>query len=200
MGGSTETFRLSDTVQIYLDEIGALKKLPQNSRAASLAARCGYGSGVAFCGDIYVARFMGEENRNLSFTLDDMAPEAAWLKTACQENMAAQANDGRSGGMSAEDMATQGGEGDGYSWKQDGEEVEVTVKIPEGTRGKEIKVEFKPETVWVKIISKDFQILLPLFAKVSTDDCTWSVVDGGLVITMEKAQTGETWPALEAAM
>ena len=29
--------------------------------------------------------------------------------------------------MSAEELATQGGAGDGYTWKQDNEEVEVTV-------------------------------------------------------------------------
>lgn len=37
----TETFRLSDSVFMYLDEVGALKHLPINMRAAMLADQCG---------------------------------------------------------------------------------------------------------------------------------------------------------------
>ena len=40
-GGSTEAFPLSDSVRIYIDEVGALKRLPINMRAAMLAERCG---------------------------------------------------------------------------------------------------------------------------------------------------------------
>ena len=198
MGGEAEVFRLSDTVQMYLDEIGALKKLPPNKRAGNLAAQCGYGAGVSFHGDMYVGRYV--EHKNVSFTLDDMDPAAAWLKTAPEENLRHQANDGRVGGMSAEEIATKGGSGDGYTWKQDNEEVEVTVPVPEGTRGKEIKVAFKPSSVKVTVPSKDnFELSFDLFANVSTDDCTWSLSDGSLVITMEKASSDETWPALVKA-
>merc|ERR1711959_196578 len=196
MAGEAEVFRLSDTVQMYLDEIGSLKRLPHNQRAADLAARCGYGRGVAFCGDMYVGRFV--ENRNVDFSLDDMAASAAWVQTAAHENMAHQANDGRAGGMAAEDMATQGGEGDGYTWKQDGEEIEVTVPMPAGTRGKEINVSFKLESVTVSVLSKEY-LVLDLFTRVTVDGCTWTLSDGDLVLTMEKSASDETWPALVKA-
>ena len=60
-----------------------------------------------------------------------MEPGAAWLATAAQENMAAQAADGRAGGQYAEDMAHQGGVGEGYTWTQDPEEIEINVPLPE---------------------------------------------------------------------
>jgi len=197
MGGESEVFRLSDTVQLYLDEIGALKKLPPNTRAGKLAARCGYGVGVSFHGDMYVGRYV--EHRNVSFSLDDMDPAAPWLKSAAEENMKHQAGDGRVGGTSAEELATQGGEGDGYSWKQDPEEIEVTVPMPPGTRGKEIKVDFKPEMIKITAPSREVELSLSLFAGVSTDDSTWSLSDGNLVLTMEKARSRETWPSLVKA-
>ena len=197
MGGEAEVFRLSDTVQTYLDEIGALKKLPPNPRAARLAAQCGYGTGVSFHGDMYVGRLV--ENRNTSFPLDDMDPAAPWLQSAAEENLRHQAGDGRVGGMSAEELATQGGAGDGYTWKQDNEEVEVTVPMPSGTRGKEIEVKFKPTTVKITAATKHVELSLDLYTNVSTDDCTWSLSDDNLVLTMEKARGGETWPALVKA-
>lgn len=39
--GMTESFRLSDKVFMYLDEVGALKHLPVNPRAGRIAAQCG---------------------------------------------------------------------------------------------------------------------------------------------------------------
>jgi len=197
-GGAAEAFRLNDSVNMYLDEIGALKKLPHNKRGAKLAAQCGYGTGVSFCGDLYVGRFVDQHNQ--SFTVDELAPDSTWLLTAAQENLAHQANDGRVGGMSAEDMATQGGSGDGYTWKQDGEEVEVTVPMVSGTRGKEVKVSFKSDSVKISVPSRDnFELTLDLYTRVSVDDCTWSLSDNNLVLTMEKATSDETWPALVKA-
>ena len=55
-----------------------------------------------------------------------MTPEAAWMRTAAQENLAHQAErGGGAGGMSGEELATRGGEGEGYSWKQDPTDLEV---------------------------------------------------------------------------
>ena len=138
-GGSTESFRLSDTVYMYLDEVGALKRLPPNSRASAMASRCGYGDGVTFCGDMFVGRMSvaNSGGRNADFTLVDMAPDAEWAKSSALENLKRQSEQDRPGGMSAEELATQGGEGDGYTWTQDSSDLEVTVPLPEGTRGKE---------------------------------------------------------------
>ena len=92
-GASVESFRLSDTVNMYLDEVGALKRLSPNKRASNLAARCGYGEGVPFCGDLYVGRLchsLGPEPLNVDFKMEDMFPQAGWIKSAAIENLAHQ--------------------------------------------------------------------------------------------------------------
>jgi hypothetical protein len=127
-GGQAEPFTLSNDVTMYIDAVGALKRLPINPRAADLADRCGYGMGVAFHGDVYLGRLdrgaVGGA-RNIDFTVADVrGPSAKWVQTAHAENMARQqAEGGRSGGVSAEELASRGGEGEGYKWTQNPEEV-----------------------------------------------------------------------------
>lgn len=202
-GGAAEKFRLSDTVQMYLDEIGSLKRLPPNARASAMAAQCGYGAGVPFCGDMYISRISAPLSAdpgaiNVDFTVADMSPESPWLRTAAQENLAHQAQHGGGvGGMSAEELATAGGKGDGYTWSQDETEVEVILEVPEGTGKKEVKAQFKPGSFKVAVASKGFEASFELFSKVSSDDCTWTWLDARqIAITMEKATEGESWLAL----
>ena len=64
-------------VNLYLDEIGALKKLPTNSRGAALAAACGFVD-VPFYGDLYIGRV--QSRQNLDFSLTEMDSGAAWMK------------------------------------------------------------------------------------------------------------------------
>ena len=51
---------------------------------------------------------------------------------------------------------------------------------------------------WLQAIAGGAPIELKLFAKVQLDECSWSLSDGCLVATLEKAIEGETWPALTA--
>ena len=50
---TTVLVHVSNTFPRYLDEVGALKKLPLNTRASRLAAQCGFGD-VPFFGNMYV--------------------------------------------------------------------------------------------------------------------------------------------------
>lgn len=45
----------------------------------------GYGSGVAFHGDIYVGRVV--EGQNKDFTCEEMGSSAPWLRAAASENL-----------------------------------------------------------------------------------------------------------------
>lgn len=80
-------------VSLYLDEAGQLKQLPHNSRAAALAACCGFES-VPLAGDMYVARLcvagtVGSTSRALShesFTVGEMSSDAEWLRNATHDN------------------------------------------------------------------------------------------------------------------
>ena len=64
-----------DTVYLYLDEVGALKQLPRNSRAAALAARCGFGD-VPFHGDMFIGRVRssGDRRWNVDFGVEELVP------------------------------------------------------------------------------------------------------------------------------
>jgi hypothetical protein len=225
LGGSTETLRLAagtpreeggesntDSVALYIDEVGALKKLPINARASALAARCGYGSGVMLHGDAFVGRLRTTAaasaasaplRRAVDFVLDEMHPSSPWVRTAAAENLAAQAADGRAGGVSAEELRTVGGEGEGYTWSQSGDgEVEVIVPLPSGTRSKQCKIVIKKRalTIAVASVAPPVALDLTLWGAVNVEDSTWCVSsdEGGLVVTLEKGDCDQTWPSLVA--
>ena len=199
-GGAVETFRLADGVSLYLDAVGALKSAPANLRGAQLAAQCGYGD-VPLFGDLYVGR--RTQTRNESFTLADMSADCQWLKEAAAQNMARQQVESqyRGGGMTADELNERGGEGDGYTWKQTTEEVEVSVPLPEGTRGKQCKVKFGNRSLKMNVVSSDGDISLhfnKLYGMIHSDDSLWTVQDNVLVVTMEKAKSKQVWPTLDA--
>merc|ERR1712166_1074314 len=193
--GSTETFRLSDSVNMYLDEIGSLKRLPVNRRASMLASRCGYGDGVMFSGDMYVGKVDGPTDRNVDFKLSDMDPGADWAMRAAHENLSRQEKFGTEGGISAKELATKGGEGAGYKWTQTEDELEVEIPAPAGTKGKDVKAKFGTSSLSITV-ADGTKIDIELFGKVTPDGCTWQMSDGNVAVTLEKATEGETWPAL----
>lgn len=217
-GGAVETWRLADGVNIYLDEVGSLKQLPLNRRAQRLAAQCGFGE-VPFFGDVFVGRVDGSRgNRNADLPLSALDPgsaDGAWLQTAAHANMARQAAEDpaghRVGGMTAEELNSQGGEGAGYTWSQTGEEVEVTVALPlapEGRgpyRAKECAVRIEPRSISIKVPKDGSAVDVSvgkLFGSCRPDDSTWTIDDGkagkAVVLTLDKAREGEVWSALES--
>ena len=212
-GGAVEAFRISDDVNLYLDAVGALKQLAPNPRASALAARCGFGENVPFFGDMFVGRLgipPGSSGggsaqllrTNVDFTLEDMVPgPGTWLEDAAAQNLRRQAQEvaqGRTGGVSAEELAEKGGEGDGSTWSQTKADVEVSVPLPAGVRGKQCKVKFGTRRLQVAVPGLDAPLIFdPLYAKVRADDCAWTVSDGMLVVTMEKMRVGEVWPSVK---
>jgi len=62
--GQVETFALVrptesnkyTSVNIYLDEVGMLRRLPLNKRAADLASKAGFNPAPSFYGDIFIGR------------------------------------------------------------------------------------------------------------------------------------------------
>jgi hypothetical protein len=98
-GGSCESFTLvppADTnkyqgLNIYLDEVGMLKELPLNVRAAELARTCGFNPPPTFYGDVFVGRVRTQPTmRNVSFDVADMDPQSECMKRAMSENLARQ--------------------------------------------------------------------------------------------------------------
>ena len=95
--GRSETFALvhpsssssSRGVYLYLDEVGKLKNAPPNARATELARRCGLEVDGDFHGDAFVgAVSVQPRTTNVSFSANELEPDAPWLVGAPQENAA----------------------------------------------------------------------------------------------------------------
>lgn len=199
-------------VRFYIDEVGALRGRPRNSRAEALAAAVGLG-GVAIHGDAYVGRcgFVGLAGRgeaNVDFPLSDMAHDAPWVGLA-QRSHSQRAQEANLGD---DEHLAAGGDGEGglYRWSQTEEEVEVRILkgIPEGKAAKKrVAVSYGKggDALRVSVDGSVAFAVEKLFARVSPDECSWSVEsgskggDGGgvLVISMGK---GEERPWAELAL
>lgn len=97
--------------------------------------------------------------------------------------------------MTAEELATKGGEAEGYKWKQDGEEVELTVPLRAEVKKGDIKVKFGTQTLAVHVVGQA-PLDLRLYGKVTPDGCNWQLSGSDLLVTLEKGTEGETWPAV----
>ncbi|KAL3774701.1 hypothetical protein ACHAW5_003773 [Stephanodiscus triporus] len=210
---------------VYLDEVGMLKNLPINKRASSLALRCGYNPPPNFYGDVFVGRISSVPHvHNVDITREDVLDaNREWIVRAPGENIAWQkmVDDvtGREGMCQPDHAGTEGvavhvngggddedgGGGCSYSWTQNEEEVEITVSLNRlGGGGKmemamdksSIDVVFRPQKISVK---RDGELILDVqsYSRLDVNGCTWTLDEGGLVITCEKASEGEIWPRLE---
>lgn len=83
-----------------------------------------------------------------------------------------------------------------YAWRQQGEDVEITFK-KEGLQAgdkKLVKVVFGRQKLKVEA-KGEVLIDSALAGQVEVDDCTWTLSDGVLQVTMAKANE-ETWSNL----
>eukprot|EP00668_Euglena_longa_P001246 GGOE01001475.1.p1 GENE.GGOE01001475.1~~GGOE01001475.1.p1 ORF type:complete len:292 (+),score=50.88 GGOE01001475.1:16-891(+) len=207
--GSVETFALVRPshgnkmcgVYLYMDEVGALKKLPINQRAVQLASTCGFDK-CSFHGDVYVGRVRKDPApaQNVDFLVQDLNSSSEWLKRAAAENIEYNMELSRlkaameEKGLKADDKEgnLQGSDRQGgYSWLQSDDQVEVVIDIPSEVVKGDIRVKFSTSLVSV-IVRGEERLWLPLFDKVEADECTWTIAKGKLTLTMEKA-TAVPW-------
>ena len=204
--GSVETFPLvhpsstngNNGGYIYLDEVGMLKKLPNNTRATAIASECGYHPPPNFYGDVFVGRVCTKPSmRNVDFEVGkDTGGGSEWMKRAVGENLAWQQEMNKVTNRGGETQPSNDGEDgkakseEGYDWTQDGEEVEIIV---EGCGDKKkVKAQFKPDNIKV-VYDGEVKVDLKLYAKVDVDGCTWTISGGKLVVTLEKMDAGASW-------
>lgn len=196
------------SIHIYLDEVGMLKRLPLNSRAAQFAEHSGFNPPPQFYGDISLGRVQKKPAvRNLSFNLGvDTAMDAPWLRAATTENLEYQtALNETTGRTNVRQAAVAGSDGQavteeaaGFKWTQTEQELEVVVSLTETVKSKDVVVKFRPQNLSVTV-QKVEQVQIRLFEHVDVDGCTWTIDRSGqesnLVITMEKAE-GALWPRI----
>ena len=210
--GSVETFPLvhpADTnhfqgVYIYLDEVGLLKKLPHNTRASQIAHACGYNPPPNFYGDVFLGRVQTKPKmKNVGFVAGvDTDRGAPWMQRAVSENVIWQQEMNElTGQMGRTQPAQVGTEGksaveDKFEWTQDEDELEIVVANDTDWDKKMIKVSFLARSIKIKYQGED-KVTIPLYGSIDVDGCTWTL-DGPtrLVITCEKASSGEMWPRI----
>lgn len=213
--GQVETFNLvkpvpsnkHTSINIYLDEVGMLKRLPLNKRASDFAAKAGFNPPPIFYGDVFVGRVANKPRiKNIDFKLgEDTTSDATWLKNAMMENLEYQTAMNQITGKEEVQAQNAGEDGiakdeQGYQWTQTDEEVEIVVNIGEkATTTKDVKVDFRPTYVQVKV-KGDIMMRIDLFARVDPDGCTWTLDKSGvelkLVITCEKNES-TSWPRIQ---
>lgn len=91
-----------------------------------------------------------------------------------------------------------GGSTDKYKWTQTLEETSVLISVPKGTKGKDLNVSLKASSISIRMNKKQDgedspRILVDgtLVGKIRTDESTWSLEGGVVVVTLDKLQ--KTW-------
>jgi hypothetical protein len=195
-------------INLYLDEIGLLKRLPLNKRASDFAKQAGYNPPPQFYGDVFIGRIRKRGAtvlKNMSFLLSDANPKADWLKQAATQNLEYQMEMNQITGRNETQPDAVGSNGvasaeDGYSWTQTEEELEVVAVLPNGDiKSKDLKVKFRPRHIEI-VCRNDTLVSFQLFEKVDVDGCTWTLdkneEKATIVVTMEKIE-GALWPRIE---
>jgi hypothetical protein len=201
-------------VNIYLDEIGMLKRLPLNKRAASFAAQAGFNPPPSFYGDVFIGRVTSKPSlKNLNFKLGiDTSADTAWLQAATMQNLEYQTQMNQITGKDEIQPSLDGENGiakdeEGYSWTQTEEEVELVVPIksdageklsPKEVKSIGIHVKFFTNKIYAKFGEREI-LSLSFFANIDPDGSTWTLDNGAhgtsLVITCEKGDA-ISWPRI----
>lgn len=204
MKGSAESFRLAvpteangrEGVYAYIDEASAIKGLPLNARAGVVARQCGFPPSCEFRGDVFIGRQKWSEAglvENVDFKLRELDAGSLWSRRAETENLQFQKDTRGAEHDEAQlsaDGKPAGGECDEYEWRDQGEELEVVLKVPEGTSKKDVKIEFKRQELRVL---KPTPFTLKLHKPVQLDGCMWTMGKPGQVtITLEK-ESASPW-------
>ena len=197
-------------INLYLDEVGMLKRLKLNTRASEFAKQAGYNPPPTFYGNVFLGRvqkFHGQYNvmEHLNFELGkDTSPDAEWLKQAATDNLEKQLQMNQITGQSSQQPNVDGSDGVvkdevGYAWTQTEEELELVVPLPSAdAKSKDVQVKFKPQSVVVTFGGqKELLLDLELFERIDVDSGTWTMDrknnNVNLVATMEKVEQA-LWP------
>jgi hypothetical protein len=144
-----------------------MKGLPDNARAAGLAAAAGHACEVH--GDAFVGRVVDSEEHfeRQDFTLKEVDSSAAWIGAAQARNKSRRENAARLPEMvpgatridmgkvgveadatdAAVDVTQRAVEGKLYTYSQDNDEVVVEVKVPAETKAKDVACSIKLDSI-----------------------------------------------------
>ena len=79
-----------------------------------------------------------------------------------------------------------------YSWKQTLPEVDITIKVDKTVRSRDLKIVIKKD--FLSVACKGETIMQGKLSKpIKTDDCTWTLDSGEILIHLEKFNGMEWW-------
>lgn len=205
------------SVNIYLDEVGLMKRLPLNKRAGGFALKAGFNPSPMFYGDVFIGRLSTKPvMKNVDFKLGlDTSPDAKWLQAAVMENLEHRtAMNSISGNPDRIQPSADGEDGiaktelGGYEWIQTDEEVEITVPLgssndavaltSKDVKAGGLKVKYYPRKLLVLFKEKEL-VSLDFYSNVDPDGCMWTLDTSGkgvsVVITCEKSDP-MSWPRI----
>jgi len=197
-------------VSVYCDDKGVAKGLEENPRAGGLVQACGY-PGQTFRGDIFIGKIFDDnedEWRRCDLTLKECNSDSdiARMTRKQRENRCSGDLSSLAGKMGVKNPAKitpdtmQGeapkGETEQYRWHQTDDEVEVTFKQDGLQKGdkKVVKVVFARQRLKVEV-KGEVLIDSALCGQTQTDECTWTLSEGVLQVTLSKANA-ENWSTL----
>jgi len=191
-------------LSVYCDDKGVAKDLEENPRASGLVQSAGY-PGQTFRGDVFIGKVFDDnedEWRRIDFTLKDCSTDADWVQVCKKQRSNRSSSDMASlaSKVGANNPAhinpamladsSPSGDTDKYKWRQTEEEVEVTFKKEGLQKGdkKAVKVAFARERLKVEA-KGEVLIDSKLHAPTNVDECTWTLSDGELQVTLAKASS-----------
>jgi len=195
-------------VSMYTADDARLQNLPYNTRATSLLTACGHSispteekvvSSIGSAprggihGDAFVGRYHDNELRDIwereDITVQEVTvhqcPLPEWIELALKPG------GGGSGGSvsttttynnnnvpSIQDL--QIGKGEGYTWNQNDDEVELRFPIDTNTaiKARDVKIDFKMKSIKVIVLGKTL-LDATLGGDVDTEDSTFTIEDNG---------------------
>ena len=86
-----------------------------------------------------------------------------------------------------------GGTLEKYMWTQTLSEVDIRVKVPEGTKSRQLNIEIKPTKITIGIKGQTPIIQGDLEKKIKIDDSSWVIDNNEVVITLAKVNNMEWW-------
>lgn len=192
-------------ISVYVDDKGIAKKLPLNERLTSLIQYAGYKDQI-FHGDAFVARIFDDDDawHRMDFKMSELNGDATWVKQSIEMRVKASQNRGQvqdlqkmMGDVTNKkhiEAKPATGDSENYSWRDvDGEEIEVSFKCSDVTK-KDVKVVFTNKRLKVTIKGEDV-FDNELFSAIEPSDCTWSVMDKALQVTLMK-KSEKQWKTL----
>jgi hypothetical protein len=207
-------------ISMYSDDKAVAKRLPVNQRATTLSKNCGHAL-AEIRGDVFISRYHDDEMADIweriNFTIADASPRAKWMKKAIQKgggggsgsttanapslsntmNQMMTANGGGAAAPgSADDLnAAADAAETRFKWNQIGEEVEVLINLPKGTKAKDLNVKFTSSNIDVALKATPDAPLVEgkLFSAIVSGDSTYTIADSVLTITLCKRDAGCNW-------